>query len=178
MQKIAPFLWFDGKAEEAAEFYTSVFKNSKILNIARYGDAGPGPKGTVMMATFHGHQGEGFDLIVEDLLALPDNPPVYLLLANIHIQRKDYPALIRDLDDYLRLAPIGPEADQARKTREHVQALLNASKDDTDEEESDQDEPQKDADPAHPAPQKATPPATEPDTSGLPSLPPPTPGNQ
>jgi tetratricopeptide (TPR) repeat protein len=110
---------------------------------------------------------------------MPDNPPVYLLLANIHIQRKDYPALVRDLDDYLRLAPIGPEADQARKTREHVQALLNAPKDDTDDEESDQDEPQKDADPAHPAPQKATPPATaEPDTSGLPSLPPPTPGNQ
>jgi tetratricopeptide (TPR) repeat protein len=110
---------------------------------------------------------------------MPDNPPVYLLLANIHIQRKDYPALVRDLDDFLRLAPIGPEADQARKTREHVQALLNAPKDDTDEEESDQDEPQKDADPAHPAPQKATPPATaEPDTSGLPSLPPPTPGNQ
>jgi predicted 3-demethylubiquinone-9 3-methyltransferase (glyoxalase superfamily) len=52
MQKITPFLWFDGKAEEAAEFYTSVFKNSKMLNIARYGDAGPGPKGTVMMATF------------------------------------------------------------------------------------------------------------------------------
>src|SRR6202035_2797945 len=110
---------------------------------------------------------------------MPDNPPVYLLLANIHIQRKDYPALVRDLDDFLRLAPIGPEADQARKTREHVQALLNAPKDDTDEDESDQDEPQKDADPAHPAPQKATPPATaEPDTSGLPSLPPPTPGNQ
>jgi tetratricopeptide (TPR) repeat protein len=109
---------------------------------------------------------------------MPDNPPVYLLLANIHIQRKDYAALLRDLDDYLRLAPIGPEADQARKTREHVQALLNAPKDDTDDEESDQDEPQKDADPAHPAPQKATPPAAEPDTSGLPSLPPPTPGNQ
>jgi predicted 3-demethylubiquinone-9 3-methyltransferase (glyoxalase superfamily) len=52
MQKIAPFLWFDGKAEEAAEFYTSVFKNSKILHIARYGEAGPGPKGSVMMATF------------------------------------------------------------------------------------------------------------------------------
>jgi predicted 3-demethylubiquinone-9 3-methyltransferase (glyoxalase superfamily) len=52
MQKIAPFLWFDGKAEEAAEFYTSVFKNSKMLHIARYGEAGPGPKGSVMMATF------------------------------------------------------------------------------------------------------------------------------
>jgi predicted 3-demethylubiquinone-9 3-methyltransferase (glyoxalase superfamily) len=52
MQKITPFLWFDGKAEEAANFYTSIFKNSKILNVARYGDAGPGPKGTVMMVTF------------------------------------------------------------------------------------------------------------------------------
>jgi len=52
MQKITPFLWFDGKAEEAADFYTSIFKNSKILNVARYGEAGPGPKGTVMMATF------------------------------------------------------------------------------------------------------------------------------
>jgi len=52
MQKITPFLWFDGKAEEAANFYTSIFKNSKVLNIARYGEAGPGPKGTVMTATF------------------------------------------------------------------------------------------------------------------------------
>ena len=52
MQKITPFLWFNGKAEEAANFYTSIFKNSKILNIARYGEAGPGPKGTVMVATF------------------------------------------------------------------------------------------------------------------------------
>ena len=52
MQKITPFLWFDDKAEEAANFYTSIFKDSKILDISRYGDAGPGPKGTVMMATF------------------------------------------------------------------------------------------------------------------------------
>jgi tetratricopeptide (TPR) repeat protein len=109
---------------------------------------------------------------------MPDNPPVYLLLANIHIQRKDYPALIRDLDDYLRLAPIGPEADQARKTRERVQALVNAPKDESDDEETDQGEPQKNADSARPAPQKAAPHAAEPDTSGLPSLPPPTPGNQ
>ncbi len=111
---------------------------------------------------------------------MPDNPPVYLLLANIHIQRKDYPALIRDLDDYLRLAPVGPEADQARKTKVHVQALQNAPKDDADDEEddSDADEPRKDAGEAPPAGQKAERPAAEPDTSGLPSLPPPTPGNQ
>lgn len=52
MQKIIPFLWFDGKAEEAANFYTSIFKNSQILNIARYGEGGPGPKGSVMVVTF------------------------------------------------------------------------------------------------------------------------------
>src|SRR3990170_3917711 len=52
-QKITPFLWFDGRAEEAMRFYTSIFKNSKIGSITRYGDAGPGPKGTVMTATFH-----------------------------------------------------------------------------------------------------------------------------
>src|SRR6202023_1931954 len=52
MQKITPFLWFDSKAEEAANFYTSIFKNSKILNVARYGDAGPGPKGSAMTVTF------------------------------------------------------------------------------------------------------------------------------
>jgi predicted 3-demethylubiquinone-9 3-methyltransferase (glyoxalase superfamily) len=52
MQKITPFLWFNGKAEEAANLYTSVFKNSKIGRIARYGEAGPGSKGAVMSVTF------------------------------------------------------------------------------------------------------------------------------
>lgn len=52
MQKITPFLWFDDQAEEAARFYTSIFKNSKVLDISRYGDAGPGPKGRVMVAAF------------------------------------------------------------------------------------------------------------------------------
>jgi predicted 3-demethylubiquinone-9 3-methyltransferase (glyoxalase superfamily) len=52
MQKITPFLWFDNNAEEAANFYVSVFKNSKVLNIARYGEVGPGPKGTVMTVEF------------------------------------------------------------------------------------------------------------------------------
>ena len=52
MQKIVPFLWFDGNAEEAMNFYVSIFKDSKILNVSRYGDAGPGPKGTVMSASF------------------------------------------------------------------------------------------------------------------------------
>jgi predicted 3-demethylubiquinone-9 3-methyltransferase (glyoxalase superfamily) len=52
MQKITPFLWFDDQAEEAMNFYVSIFKNSKMGSITRYGEAGPGPKGTVMSATF------------------------------------------------------------------------------------------------------------------------------
>ena len=52
MQKITPFLWFDTQAEAAAKFYASIFPNSKILNTARYGDAGPGPKGSVMTVVF------------------------------------------------------------------------------------------------------------------------------
>jgi predicted 3-demethylubiquinone-9 3-methyltransferase (glyoxalase superfamily) len=56
MQKITPFFWFDDKAEEAASFYISIFKNSKIVNITRYGDAGAAvtgrPKGTVMTVAF------------------------------------------------------------------------------------------------------------------------------
>jgi predicted 3-demethylubiquinone-9 3-methyltransferase (glyoxalase superfamily) len=52
MQKITPFLWFDDQAEEAMNFYMSVFKSSRVVEVNRYGDAGPGPKGTVMTATF------------------------------------------------------------------------------------------------------------------------------
>jgi predicted 3-demethylubiquinone-9 3-methyltransferase (glyoxalase superfamily) len=52
MQKITPFLWFDGNAEEAMNLYVSTFKNSKIVNASRYGEAGPGPKGSVMVGTF------------------------------------------------------------------------------------------------------------------------------
>jgi predicted 3-demethylubiquinone-9 3-methyltransferase (glyoxalase superfamily) len=52
MSKITPFLWFDDKAEEAMNFYVSIFKNSKVGSVTRYGDTGPMPKGTVMSATF------------------------------------------------------------------------------------------------------------------------------
>src|SRR5437588_6280186 len=52
MQKIVPFLWFDGNAEEAVNFYVSIFKNSRVVSVTRYGDAGPGVKGTVMSCTF------------------------------------------------------------------------------------------------------------------------------
>jgi predicted 3-demethylubiquinone-9 3-methyltransferase (glyoxalase superfamily) len=52
MQKITPFLWFDDQAEEAMNFYVSLFKNSKVISVSRYGDEGPGPTGAVMTATF------------------------------------------------------------------------------------------------------------------------------
>jgi predicted 3-demethylubiquinone-9 3-methyltransferase (glyoxalase superfamily) len=52
MKGITPFLWFDSDAEEAMRFYMSIFPNSRALEVSRYGDAGPGPKGTVMVATF------------------------------------------------------------------------------------------------------------------------------
>ena len=52
MQKVTPFLWFDNQAEEAMNFYVSLFKNSKVLSVSRYGEGGPGPQGTVMTGTF------------------------------------------------------------------------------------------------------------------------------
>ncbi len=104
---------------------------------------------------------------------MPDNPPVYLLLANIHIQKRDFPALKQDLDEFLRLAPNSPEADQARKTLGQAEAALNSAK-----EASDANGEEKSADDGDDSgPQKATSPPLDPDNSGLPSLPPPTPGN-
>ncbi|HEX3385680.1 MAG TPA: VOC family protein [Mucilaginibacter sp.] len=52
MQKITPFLWFDSQAEEAMNFYVSIFKDSKVNKVTRYGEAGPGTPGTVMSAEF------------------------------------------------------------------------------------------------------------------------------
>ena len=52
MQKITPFLWFDNQAEEAMNYYVSIFKNSRVLNCTRSGDAGPGPRGSVLVAHF------------------------------------------------------------------------------------------------------------------------------
>jgi predicted 3-demethylubiquinone-9 3-methyltransferase (glyoxalase superfamily) len=59
MQKISPCLWFDGKAEEAMNFYTAIFKDSRITSVMRHGDAGPGPKGSVL-ATIFTLQGQEF----------------------------------------------------------------------------------------------------------------------
>jgi predicted 3-demethylubiquinone-9 3-methyltransferase (glyoxalase superfamily) len=85
MQKIVTFLWFDNQAEEAMNFYTSIFKNSKIKNIARYGEAGPGPKGSVMIGTF---QIEG-----QDFMALNGGPvftftPAISLYVNCETQEE------------------------------------------------------------------------------------------
>lgn len=52
IQRISPFLWFDQQAEEAARFYVSIFPNSTLGKIARYSEAGPGPKGNVMTVAF------------------------------------------------------------------------------------------------------------------------------
>ena len=52
MQSITPFLWFDGNAEEAMNFYVSIFRDSKVESVSRWGEGGPGPKGSVMTATF------------------------------------------------------------------------------------------------------------------------------
>lgn len=60
MQKIIPFLWFNDQAEEAANYYVSIFKNSKIEGVSRYSDAGPGPKGAAMVVEF---QLEGQDFM-------------------------------------------------------------------------------------------------------------------
>ncbi len=66
MQKITPFLWFNDQAEEAMNFYTSIFKNSKVLSITRFGDDVPGPKGKVMTGTFQ--------LDGQELMALNGGP--------------------------------------------------------------------------------------------------------
>lgn len=66
MRKVTPFLWFDGQAEDAVNLYCSVFPDSKVLSVVRYGDAGPGPKGAVMTAAFQ--------LAGEDFVALNGGP--------------------------------------------------------------------------------------------------------
>ena len=85
MQKITPFLWFDTQAEEAATFYTSIFKNSKIVGVKRFGDSAPRPKGTVMTVTF---QIEG-----QEFVALNGGPqftftPAISLFVNCETQEE------------------------------------------------------------------------------------------
>src|SRR4051812_18672048 len=66
MQKITPFLWFNEKAEEAANFYTSIFKNSRITDTMRYAEGSRGPTGSVMTVTF--------ELDGEEFIALNGGP--------------------------------------------------------------------------------------------------------
>ncbi len=85
MQTITTFLWFDNQAEEAAKLYVSLFKNSKIGTVSRYGDAGPGPKGSVMMVTFQ--------LDGQEFMALNGGPefkftPAISLFVNCETQQE------------------------------------------------------------------------------------------
>ena len=85
MQTITPFLWFDGKAEEAMNFYASIFKNSKIGSVTRYGEEGHGPKGKVMTATFQ--------LNGQEFIALNGGPqfafsPAISFLVNCETQQE------------------------------------------------------------------------------------------
>ena len=66
VKSITPFLWFDSNAEEAAQFYVSLFPNSRITHPSRYGEAGPGPKGSVMVV--------GFELLGQRFTALNGGP--------------------------------------------------------------------------------------------------------
>jgi predicted 3-demethylubiquinone-9 3-methyltransferase (glyoxalase superfamily) len=79
IQSITPFLWFNDSAEEAANYYVSLFPNSKIKQVSRYGDAGPGPKGSVMVVSF--------ELAGQSFTALNGGPhykltPAFSLLVN------------------------------------------------------------------------------------------------
>ncbi len=85
MQKIAPFLWYNADAEEAANLYVSLFKNSKITSTTRYGESGPAPKGSVMSVTFQ--------LDGQDFFALNGGPqftfsPAISLFVNCEEQQE------------------------------------------------------------------------------------------
>jgi len=83
MQKITTFLWFDHQAEEAANFYTSIFKNSKIVSLTHFGDAGPAPAGSVMSVNF---QLDGQDFIALNGGPLYSFTPAISLLVNCETQ--------------------------------------------------------------------------------------------
>src|SRR5437879_229929 len=85
MQKITPFLWFDHQAEEAMNFYVSIFPNSRVVGVSHYGDEGPGPKGTVMVANF--------ELDGQEFMALNGGPqftfsPAISFVVNCEMQEE------------------------------------------------------------------------------------------
>jgi predicted 3-demethylubiquinone-9 3-methyltransferase (glyoxalase superfamily) len=101
MQKITPFLWFDGKAEEAVNFYVSTFKDAKVVSTTRYGDTGPGPKGTVMTAVFQ--------LFGQEFIALNGGPqykftPAFSFVVNCETQK--------EVDEYWDRLSAGGRTDQ------------------------------------------------------------------
>ena len=101
MQRITPFLWFENQAEEAVNFYASIFKNSKIGKVSRYGDAGPGPKGAVMTASFN--------LDGQDFIALNGGPqfkfsPAISFVVNCDTQQ--------EIDHYWSKLSAGGRTDQ------------------------------------------------------------------
>jgi tetratricopeptide (TPR) repeat protein len=106
----------------------------------------------------------------------PDNPPVYLMLANIHIHLNNLSALSKDLDSYIKLVPAGPLSDRARKTRDQLQVDIQQeqNKSAATQEPSHLDAQTSAVANVEPASGNDTPPPPEPDTSGLTSLPPPT----
>jgi predicted 3-demethylubiquinone-9 3-methyltransferase (glyoxalase superfamily) len=101
MQKIKPCLWFDGQAEEAMNFYMSVFKNSKLVHVLRCGEAGPGPKGALLGATFQ--------LDGQEIMVLNGGPqfhftPAISLFVNCETQA--------EIDDYWDKLLAGGKAQQ------------------------------------------------------------------
>ncbi len=97
-RRITPFLWFDTQAEEAAKHYVSIFKNSKIVKITRYGEAGPGPKGSVMTVEFR--------LDGQDVIALNGGPHFRFNEAiSLSVDCKDQ----REVDHYWKRLSAGGE---------------------------------------------------------------------
>ena len=101
MQKITPFLWFATQAEEAASFYVSNFENSRVKAVSRYGEAGPGPKGTAMTVQF--------ELDGREFLALNGGPrytftPAISFVINCETQK--------EVDHYWNALSAGGREDQ------------------------------------------------------------------
>jgi len=101
MQKITPFLWFDDNAEEAVAFYTSIFEKSRTVSVSRYGDAGPGPKGRVMVMKF--------EIEGQEFVALNGGPQFHFTEAvSFVVNCKDQ----KDVDDYWDRLSAGGQTSQ------------------------------------------------------------------
>jgi predicted 3-demethylubiquinone-9 3-methyltransferase (glyoxalase superfamily) len=101
MPSITPFLWYDTQAEEAAQFYTSIFPNSSIVTVTRYGDTGPGPKGSVMTAVF--------ELDGKEFIALNGGPQFTFTPATSFVVNCRTPA---EIDHYWEKLSAGGRTDR------------------------------------------------------------------